>query len=182
MNEKDEELYKRYLERRKEEDFRILFLRHREELLLFLYGYVHSLENAEELMMDTFVAVAALRSVFRGRSQFKTWLFAVAQKQAFQALRKRRFVPLPLRESVPDGSDPPETALLKDERNHQLYLAMERLKPEYREALYLLYFENMSNEEIQGVTGKSAKQVYNLINRGRAALREKLEGMGFDDA
>lgn len=132
-------------------------------------------------MMDTFVAVAAQRAVFRGRSRFKTWLFAVAQKLAFQALRKKRPVPLPLRENVPDTGDAPETALLKDERNRQLYLAMEQLKPEYREALHLLYFEKMSNEEIRGVTGKSAKQVYNLIERGRAALRGKLEGMGFDD-
>jgi len=79
-------------------------------------------------------------------------------------------------------ADPPDVALLKEERNRLLYQALNEIKPEYREALYLMYFEELSNEEIQHVTGGSARQVYNLIGRGRAALREKLKGMGFDDA
>ena len=86
------------------------------------------------------------------------------------------------RDDIPAGDDPPETALIKDERNRQLYRALGRLKPEYRQTLYLMYFENMSVEAIRKITGKSARQIYKLASRGRASLREKLEGMGFDDA
>ena len=40
----------------------------------------------------------------------------------------------------------------------------------------------MSHEEAARVMGKSAKQVYNLSFRGKQALKETLERMGFDRA
>ena len=162
----------------------MLFDRYADRLTLFIYSIVRQKEDAEELTLDTFAVVAAQKSVYRGESGFGTWLFAIAKKHAYQSLRKRKRRPLPLMlpGSIPAGDDPPETALLKDERNRQLYRALEQLKPEYRETLYLTYFENMSVEEIQKITGKSARQIYKLASRGRASLREKLEGMGFDDA
>ena len=51
---------------------------------------------------------------------------------------------------------------------------------EYRETLYLKYFEELSPDEIAAVTGRRKKQVYNLLARGRAALRELLTAEGFD--
>ena len=79
MQEPDESLYLRYMEQRREADFRILFERHKESLTLFLFGYVHNMEDAEELMMDAY-AQAAAGSGFAGRSSFKTWLFAIGKK------------------------------------------------------------------------------------------------------
>ena len=178
----DETLYDHFRRTGDREPFGVLFDRYADRLTLFIYSIVRQKEDAEELTLDTFAVVAAQKSVYRGESGFGTWLFAIAKKQAYQALRERRPLPLRLRDSIPAGDDPPETALLKDERNRQLYRALEQLKPEYRQTLYLTYFENMSVEEIQKITGKSARQIYKLASRGRASLREKLEGMGFDDA
>lgn len=181
-SDSDEALYDHFRRTGDRESFGVLFDRYANRLTLFIYSIIRQKEDAEELTLDAFAVVAALKSVFRGESSFGTWLFAIAKKQAYQALRKRRPLPLMLRDSTPAGDDPPETALLKDERNRQLYQALEQLKPDYRQTLYLMYFENMSVEEIQTITGKSARQIYKLASRGRASLREKLEGMGFDDA
>ena len=180
--EPDEALYDRFRRTGDRESFGALFDRYADRLTLFIYSIVRQREDAEELTLDAFAVVAAQKSVFRGESGFGTSLFAIAQKQAYQALRKRRPLPLLLHDSLLAGDDPPEIALLKDERNRQLYRALERLKPEYRQTLYLMYFENMSVEEIRKITGRSARQIYKLASRGRASLREKLEGMGFDDA
>ena len=179
--EPDEALYDHFQRTGDKESFGVLFDRYTDRLTLFLYSIVRQKEDAEELTLDTFAVVAALKSVYRGESGFGTWLFAIAKKQAYQALRKRRPLSLLLRDSIPAGDDPPETTLLKDERNRQLYRALEQLKPEYRQTLYLMYFENMSVEEIQKITGKSARQIYKLASRGRASLWKKLEGMEFDD-
>lgn len=46
MTEKDEVLYNRFLANRHEADFRVLLERDRESLTLFLYGYVHNMEDA----------------------------------------------------------------------------------------------------------------------------------------
>ena len=180
MYETDELLYRRFLSEGNEGDFRVLLERHRESLTLFLYGFVHSMEDAEDLMLDAF-AEAAADADFSGKSTFKTWLFAIGKKLARMHLRKRRSVPRN-EEPADETEAPPELELLRQERDRQLYQALRRLKDEYRQILFLLYFEQMTHEEAGRVMGKSRKQTYNLAERGKKALRAELERMGFDDA
>ena len=54
--------------------------------------------------------------------------------------------------------------------------------PEYRQVLLLQYMENMTPADIAQVMGKRVSQVYNLIKRGKLALRTELERMGFEYA
>ena len=56
------------------------------------------------------------------------------------------------------------------------------LREDYRQILILLYFEDMSHEEAGRVMGKTKRQTYHLAERGRAALKEQLERMGFENA
>lgn len=181
MTMTDEALYSRYLADHSESDFRILLERHRESLVLFLYGYVHSMEDAEELMLDAY-AEAAAGAGFSGRSAFRTWLFSVGKKKALMRLRKQRFFTVELKETDDISEDTPELDILRDERNSQLYQALRELKQEYRQILILLYFEEMSHDEAARVMKKSKKQIYHLAERGRKALRENLERKGFEYA
>ncbi len=181
MNESDELIYSRYLAEHNEDDFRILLERHRESLTLFLMSFVHNREDAEELMLDAY-AEAAAETSYSGKSSFKTWLFSVGKKKALMRLRKKRLLFLPLEEPSDTAGAPPEMVLLREEGDRQLYQAMEQLKEEYRQILILLYFEDMSHEDAARVMGKSRKQIYNLAQRGRKALKEELERMGFDYA
>ena len=52
--ETDERVYQRWLDG-DEDALRILLERFRESLTCFIMGYVHSMDDAEELMLDTFV-------------------------------------------------------------------------------------------------------------------------------
>ena len=178
MHRSDEELYRVYLAEGSEDALRELLVRHRESLTLFLYGYVRNMDDAEELMLDAFAAAAARTSLWAGRSSFRTWLFAIGRNLALRQLKRRKGPP-PVSEEVGES---PELELLRAERSRQLYEALERLNPDYRQALYLIYFEDMSSEEAAKVMGKSRKQVYNLTERGKKALRAELEEMGFDYA
>ena len=181
MHETDELIYSRYLAEHNEDDFRILLERHKESLTLFLMSFVHNMEDAEELMLDAYAEAAAGIS-FYGKSTFKTWLFSIGKKMALMQLRKKRFQFIPVDEQDNTTAAPPEMDILRDECNRQLYQAMECLKAEYRQILILLYFEDMSHEDAALVMGKSRKQIYNLAQRGRKALKEELERMGFDYA
>ena len=181
MHETDELIYSRYLAEHNEDDFRILLERHRESLTLFLMSFVHNMEDAEELMLDAY-AEAAAETSFSGKSAFKTWLFSIGKKMALMRLRKKRFLFITLDEQDNTTAAPPEMDILRDECNRQLYQAMECLNVEYRQILILLYFEDMSHEEVCRVMGRTRKQVYNLAQRGRKALKEELERMGFDYA
>ena len=59
MNETDELVYSRFLTEGNEQDLKILLLRHRESLTLFLNGYVHNMDDAEEIMLDSFAIIAS---------------------------------------------------------------------------------------------------------------------------
>lgn len=184
MIETDEVLYSRFLARRNEDDFRILLERHKESMILFLNGYVHNMEDAEELMLDAYAQVAAGTKAFLGRSSFKTWLFSIGKKMALAHLRKAKRFP-DTREMLRDSDafvPSAELHILRDERYGQLYQALSKLNDDYRQVLTLQYFEEMTNEELCVVLGKNKKQVYNLAERARKALKEELERMGFDHA
>jgi len=175
--EKDEIIYNRFISGRNEADLRILLERYSESLTLFLYGFVHNMEDAEELMMDAFATVAASRSRFASRSSFKTWLFSIGHKLALMHIRKQHITTLSYEDATDyetQRSDLAELTILEEERNARLYRALEELNPEYRQVLYLIYFEEMTTEEIGHIMGKNKKQIYNLADRGRKALREKL--------
>ena len=176
----DEECYRRFLRERSEDDLRILFERYRESLYLFLLGCVRNPEDAEELMMDAFAVVASGTAAFSGRSSFKTWLFSIARNRAGTFLRKRRFTFVEPDDLPAEGT--PEISILREEEKQQLYRALETLPGQYRQVLYLLYFEQMDREDACRVMHVTKKQLYNLTERGRSALREALERMGFDDA
>lgn len=181
MDLSDEALYEQYLKRGDNEALGCLLERHREGLTLFLFGFVRSEADAEELMLDAFAEVAAGPTFFSGKSSFKTWLFSVGKHLALKQLRRQRHT-VPLEPSEPEQADGPELLLLREDRDRQLYLALERIAPDYREVLQLQYLEQMQPAEIAQVMGKRVSQIYNLIKRGKLALRAELERMGFEYA
>jgi RNA polymerase sigma-70 factor (ECF subfamily) len=184
MNETDEKLYKRFLKEGNSDDLRVLLEKYNESLTLFIYGYVHDMEDAEELMLDTFAVAASVTSHFGGRSSFKTWLFGIGRNLALKHLRKHSIKAAALQDDVAsskaDPSQDPDLNILRKERNANLYRALNQLNPDYRQALYLIYFEEMDHDEASRVMGKTKKQFYNLVTRGKASLKSILERMGED--
>lgn len=57
---------------------------------------------------------------------------------------------------------------------------MNNLRNEYRQVLWLSYFEEMSNKEISKVMKKSIRSVEAMLYRAKKALREELEKEGIN--
>ena len=136
-------------------------------------------------MMDTFAVLAAGIARYKetANALFKTWLFAVAKNQAFRYLRSHRiwlfsFEKDFLNNVEADSSSQPIAILLKNERESQLYRSLKAIDADYRQALYLQYFEDMKPEQISRIIKKNIKQTYNLLARGREALRAAYDKMG----
>ena len=184
MHETDEQLYLRFFADGDENAFRSLLERYEDSLTFFIFGFVNNMEDAEELMMDSFAVIASGTAKYKYQEgcSFKTWLFAVGRNQARMFLRKKRFSFLPLDEKIELSADSPETELLAEESRRELYEGLSKIKAEYHQVLYLTYFEDMKPEEVAKVMKKSIKQVYNLLSRGKKALREELERMGYSYA
>ena len=72
-----------------------------------------------------------------------------------------------------------EQSYLAEENKISLHRAIKRLHPEYRQILWLVYFEDFSGKEVGGVMKKSSKQIKNLLYRAKKALKSELEKEGF---
>ena len=68
------------------------------------------------------------------------------------------------------------------ERSRILHVCMDEMNPDYREALYLTYFEGMSYAQAAQVMGKTVKQITNMVYRGKKSLRRLLEREGITNA
>ena len=82
----------------------------------------------------------------------------------------------------PEARELVEEAVESAERARILRACMAELHADYREALFLVYFEGLSHAETAAVMGKREKQVADLIYRGKNALRKRLEQEGITDA
>ena len=155
-----------------------LLERYRSDLTIFLHGYLHNREDAEDVMLDAFAAVVAGGSRFRGKSSFKTWLFAVGRNLALSLRRKNaRRTGAQLPSAEPDEG--PEDEWLRSERRAMVVRALDTLPEDQRQTLYLQYSEEMSQKEIARVLKKSVAQVNNLAHRGRQQIKTILEEAGF---
>ena len=56
---------------------------------------------------------------------------------------------------------------------------MGKLNPDYRQVLYLVYFEEFTNTETAKIMKKSERQVRNLLYRSKVTLKEILLREGF---
>ena len=177
----ENDAYKRFLDGDKEA-LREIIKDHQNGLVMYLNSYVRDLNTADELCSEVFVRLAMKKPNFRGGSSFKTFLYAIGRNVALEYLRRnKRSQTVPLDEvlELPDETDPAELHL-DNERNEAVYRALGKLKPEYAQALWLAYFEELSNKEIAAVMKKSLSAVKSLLHRAKPALKEELEKEGFD--
>ncbi len=178
----DETAYRQYLDG-DEAAAQILVERYGDALTLYINGILGDIHEAEDLMIEAFAQVFAKERPIREEGCFKAYLYKTARNLALRCkTRQRLFLPLEdLPFELPDAALA-ETALCQSEQNRQLYAALSKLKKEYRETLYLVYFEDMSYRRAAQVLGRSEQQVTNLVFRGKKRLKQLLEQEGYQYA
>lgn len=172
----DETAYKRYTDG-DESAADVLVEKYGDALVLFVSGYLKDIHEAEDIMIEAFSRVFAKERSIIGDGAFKAYLFKTARNLALRHCYKHRggFLRLSDLSFEPQAEVFTETEVIRGERSQQLYSAMEKLKNEYREALYLVYFGNMSYRSAATVMGKTEKQLTKLVYHGKKKLRDLLE-------
>ncbi len=127
--------------------------------------------DAEDLLQETFIALAEALPYFRGDASLFTFACAIAHRkvQSFirRAARRRR-------RALESGIESPRESLDSSERN-DVARAMKRLDSDYREVLMLKYVEEMKVGEMARVMELSEHAVESRLARARRALRAMLE-------
>ncbi len=155
---------------------------YKDGLMLYLLGYTKNIYIAEEIMEDVFVKLVVKRPRFTEKYSFKTWLYTIGRNTALDYLRhNKRYSAVSaedFEESLTDEQDL-EKSYIREEQKILLHRAMNKLKRDYRQVLYMSYFEDMKNAEIAAVMKKSRRQIENLIYCSKNALKKELEKEGF---
>lgn len=177
----DEALYRQYVSG-DETGLDELMKRYGNPLTLYVNGYLHDVHEAEDLMIEVFSYLFTKRPRIRD-SGFKAYLYKAARHMALRhKSRWRLSFSLDDLAEEPDGKLLVEEVVRTKERNQILHFCMGELNPDYREALYLTYFEGMSYLQAAEVMGKNVKQITNMVYRGKESLRGLLEREGITNA
>lgn len=175
----DETLYRRYLDG-DDDALGALMERHGDRLTLYLDGYLHDIHEAEDLMIEAFAYLIAKKPRIRDGG-FRAYLYQSARHMALRTLAKQRArscFSLDALTQEPEARELVEELTETNERAQTLRACMAELHADYREALFLVYFEGLSHAETAAVMGRRERQVADLIYRGKNALRKRLEQEG----
>lgn len=155
---------------------------YRDNLIFFINRTVNNLSVAEELAADAFAELLVHPKRYDFSVSLKTYIFTIGHNKMVSYIRRASRFTMVTYEEAPEKSleyASFEENIIKEEQKKLLHEAMSELPNDYRMALHLIYFEDMSYAEAGKVMRKSVKQVTNLVYRAKNSLRLILEKGGF---
>jgi RNA polymerase sigma-70 factor (ECF subfamily) len=176
-----------------ESAFTSLVESYRRELQVHCYRMLGSLEDAEDVVQETFLRAWRKRDTFRGRSSFRAWLYGIATNACLDALQRRPRVapkedsippaevpwlqPYPdeLLEGVPANDAEPEAELVAKETIELAFIAaIQLLPPRQRAVLISRDVLGWSAAETAALLGVSVAAANSALQRARATMKERL--------
>jgi RNA polymerase sigma-70 factor (ECF subfamily) len=136
--------------------------------------------EAEDAAQETFLRAYSHLDRYDAERPFRTWLLSIASNHCIDRLRKRRLVWLSIEEPLPPhpalSSDEiePEDAVISNERGAAIQRMLAELSPEYRAAVVLRYWYDLSYTEIAEMLNTTESAVKSRLFRARQALAEKM--------
>lgn len=166
------------------EMFRLLVERYHERIFILSRGFVHQVQDAEDITQETFLRAFISLGSFRGGAEFSTWLYRIGINSAYSFLRKReKRTIFSFYESKigaianllqTNKDDNPHRLLSSKEVQELIYKEIDRLPERQRVAFIFSRLDDMSQKEIAKIMSLSVHAVESLIQRAKKQLKEKL--------
>jgi len=163
----------------------------RYERRIFTFGMrmCGNIQDAEDMVQDTFLNVFKYLKTFRYETKFKNWIYRIATSACIKKRRKSKFAPdkeLSLDELIPgkDGGMPreipdwasvPLDQLLNEELAGRIKEEILTLPDKYRMVLLLRDIEGFSTAETAQILDLTTSNVKVRLHRARMFLRDKLK-------
>ncbi len=151
-------------------------------MLLFTNGYIHNLTDAEDIAQEALIKLSIKRPKFENENQLKAYLFTICRNLSLNYLKKQgRTHPMTqeIAENIEDELQEVEERMELEDSKQTLHRALLELKQEYREVLYLRYFESLSAKEAAKIMKCSEKKLTALAYQARQQLKKILEKEGY---
>ncbi len=178
----DDELYRRFLAG-DIDAYDQLMINHGNALTFYINGYTHDLPDAEDLMIEAFARIMVKKPRLQSGA-FKAYLYKTARNLTIRFHEKKRntvvFGLEDLDREVADSLLAEESGL--EERKAILHMCLERIDPQLKEALWLVYCDGLSYGQAAEVMNVSAKKIDHLLAKGKQNMRKELEKEGINNA
>ena len=130
-------------------------------------SYAKTKADTEDCVSDTFMKLIKAQPEFESIEHEKAWLIRVAANTCKDFLKKS--APLDYEELEPTLAAPDNS------QNREVMEAVRSLPPDYRDVVYLYFYEGYTHDEIADITKQSKSTVRRHLEKAKELLRDYLE-------
>ena len=135
--------------------------------------------NAEDITIESFTRAFEKINTYNEKYLFKTWLITISKNLHIDQLRKNKNLFNDLDSSIfhqiVETSPSPEDDLINEQKLNTLKKNIDKLKPVYRKAIKLRFFEELSYKEIAFKLDQPINNIKVRIMRARRILSSIIE-------
>lgn len=176
----DQELVERVLAG-DDDAFAGLVERYQRDAYNLAYRMLSNAGEAEDAAQEAFLRAYKNLARYDPNRSFKTWLLSITSNHCIDRLRKRRLTwlsidePLAPHPALTSSETGPEDAVIEGERSAQVQQLLDELAPDYRAAVVLRYWYDMSYAEIAGTLDTTESAIKSRLFRARQMLAEQVK-------
>ncbi len=167
-------------------------------LLYYVRKFISSMEEAQEVLQEIYLAVHKSLPRFEGKSKLTTWIYGMAHNKICDKLSDR----YRQHEEYLDGLQPmseseivagdlvrssewdlsPDQVLIQNDLREKIKDAVESLPPQAKEIYHLRDVEGLSGEDVAQILGLSLAAVRVRLHRARNLIVEMVQKMEGNDS
>ena len=156
-------------------DLEQLYKKYRDNIFAIGLNYFGNPSDADDIVQETFFKLSKSRTDFDSEEHIRNWLIRVAVNECKRISlsfwwRKRQS----LEEYM-------ETISFETKEENELFSEVMKLKPKYRQAIHLFYYEGYSTTDVADILHVSQSTVTTRLARARHQLKENLQEVWHDE-
>lgn len=167
------------------EAFDVLVREYAQTVYAFLFRYLGSRVNAEDISQEVFLRAWINAKRFDTAKNFKTWILTIAKNAALDFLKKKKEIPFSffedeegenlLEDSISDDELLPDELFEKAKNAELLADSLKKLSPKQRMVLTLHFENDLTFAEIGEVLDEPLNTVKTRYRRALLELQNHLE-------
>ncbi|USK74319.1 sigma-70 family RNA polymerase sigma factor [Peribacillus frigoritolerans] len=144
-----------------------------QDILQLVYSYVKDAVVAEDLTQEIFIKCYKALPTYNQQSNIRTWLWKIAINHCKDYRKSWYFRKVSTAEEEQEwtSSDNVEEEVIQQDEDRQLAVAVMELPIQYRELIYLHYFQEMKLKEISEITGVKLGTVKTRMRQAKRRLK-----------